>query len=85
MSARTLGNAPAAPAFKRRRLDDGGKEASPPPVARSLQHFFRGVMQSEVTCGTCAGRSAKLEDFHDVSLDLTRNTDPPTVHSTLQV
>jgi len=47
---------------------------SPPPETRmppaNLQQFFRGVMQSQVTCSVCGSHSTKLEEFHDLSLDL---------------
>jgi len=37
-----------------------------------LQRVFTGVLRSEVTCLRCRGKSTKFEEFHDVSLDLTR-------------
>ena len=38
-----------------------------------LQRIFTGVIRSDVTCLTCQRKSTKFEDFHDVSLDLTKN------------
>ena len=44
-----------------------GKAAS-----RDLQAIFSGRLRSEVRCARCGHTSTKLEDFHDVSLDLSR-------------
>ena len=44
-----------------------GKAAS-----RDLQAIFSGQLRSEVRCARCGHTSTKLEDLHDVSLDLSR-------------
>ena len=42
-----------------------GKAAS-----RDLQTIFSGQLRSQVKCARCGHTSTKLEDFHDVSLDI---------------
>ena len=37
-----------------------------------LARIFTGVLRSEVTCLKCRGKSTKYEEFHDVSIDLSR-------------
>ena len=44
-----------------------GKAAS-----RDLQTIFSGQLRSQVKCARCGHTSTKLEDFHDVSLDISR-------------
>jgi ubiquitin carboxyl-terminal hydrolase 22/27/51 len=44
-----------------------GKAAS-----RDLQSIFGGQLRSQVKCARCGHTSTKLEDFHDVSLDISR-------------
>jgi ubiquitin carboxyl-terminal hydrolase 22/27/51 len=37
-----------------------------------LQTIFSGQLRSQVKCARCGHTSTKLEDFHDVSLDIAR-------------
>lgn len=39
---------------------------------QDLSAIFAGVLRSEVTCVNCGHISVKMEDFADISLDLTR-------------
>lgn len=37
-----------------------------------LARIFTGALRSEVTCLRCRGKSTKFEEFHDVSIDLSK-------------
>ena len=39
----------------------------------NLQRVFTGVLRSDVKCLHCQSQSTRLEEFHDVSLDLTKS------------
>jgi ubiquitin carboxyl-terminal hydrolase 22/27/51 len=39
-----------------------------------LARLFTGVLRSDVTCLKCRNKSTKLEEFHDVSIDLSKRT-----------
>ena len=43
-----------------------------PGAAKELLGVFSGVLRSDVTCLACGASSTKLEEFHDISLDVAK-------------
>lgn len=49
-----------------------------------VHRLFAGVLQSDVTCGTCGHVAETLDPFLDISLDLPANTNPVRLETCLQ-